>query len=433
MGKRTIRSVYGREILNSRGDPTVEAVVILEDGSTGRAAVPSGSSTGQYEAKELRDDMTDRYNGKGVLGAVENINHDLASKLIGMSASSQFAIDEAIHQADGSEDFSVIGANAALAASLACARAASSSYQLPLYRYIGGNAACTLPVPMMNLINGGAHAKNNLDIQEFMVMPVGAENYTQALEWCCKIYHCLGRLLEQKGLSLATGDEGGFSPDLQEDEEALQLLMKAIEDCGLHPYQDIVLALDAAASQWKEQQGDHYILPKRRIRYTTEELLEYWCDLSSRYPLCSLEDPFCEDDWQGFSQITHRLHNTTQIVGDDLFVTNEKRLRQGIYMDAATAILIKPNQIGTLSKTTETILKAHRAGYRTILSHRSGETEDTTIADLAVAFNAGQIKSGAPVHAERVAKYNQLLRIEQGLGKSAKWMGKDCFAFRSMF
>lgn len=383
--------------------------------------------------RSLRDEEAHRYEGLGVLSAADTIGGDIAAKLIGMSASSIFPVDEALRKLDGTEDFSSMGANTALAVSLACARAASASYHLPLYRYIGGIAANTLPVPMMNLLNGGSHAGNNLDIQEFMVMPTGAESFSQGVEWCCRVYHRLGKLLEQKGLSTAVGDEGGFAPDLPDDEEGLKLLTEAMEDCGLRPGEDMVFALDAAATQWKTAEPQNYLLPKRRAAYTMEQLVEYWEQLTCRYPILSLEDPFHEDDWQGFSQLTHNLDSRVQIVGDDLFATNEKRLSQGITMEAANAVLIKPNQIGTLTQTLETAEAAKKAGLRIVVSHRSGETDDTAIADLAVALNAGQIKAGAPCRGERVAKYNQLLRIQQGLGDNSRWPGKSCFPFRTLF
>lgn len=431
MSKRTIRSIRGREILDSRGNPTVEAVVTLEDGSSGRAAVPSGASTGKYEAKELRDENLARFGGKGVLLAVENINSSIKEGLQGASAASAYFIDKKLAELDGTEDFSNLGANAALAVSLACARAACTSYAIPLYRYLGGVCANTLPVPMMNILNGGAHAANNIDIQEFMIMPVGAASFHQGLEWCCRVYHCLGRLLEERKLSTAVGDEGGFAPNLTDDEEAIRLILEAVERCGFHPYQDFVLAIDAAASQWRTENG--YTLPKKQISYTTQQLTAYWEQLAAKYPIKSLEDPLDEDDWQGFVQLTHRLGDRVQVVGDDLFVTNPKRLWQGITMEAANAVLIKLNQAGTLTQTLQTALMAGKAGLGAVLSHRSGETEDTTIADLAVALNVGQIKTGAPCRSERVAKYNQLLRIEAGLGCGAQYPGKNCFPFRALF
>ena len=427
MSKRTIRSVRGREILDSRGNPTVEAVVTLEDGCAGRAAVPSGASTGKHEAKELRDENMARFGGKGVLLAVENINSTIHKGLQGVNAACACTVDKKLEELDGTEDFSNIGANAALAVSLACARAASTSYSIPLYRHLGGICANTMPVPMMNILNGGAHANNNVDIQEFMIMPVVAVSFSQAMEWCCQVYHCLGRLLKERRLSTAVGDEGGFAPNLADDEEAIRLVLEAVERCGFHPYQDFVLALDAAASQWHTEQG--YTLPKKQVAYTTQELIAYWEQLAAKYPIQSLEDPLDEDDWQGFVQLTHRLGSRVQIVGDDLFVTSSQRVRQGAAMEAANAVLIKPNQAGTLSKTLEAAAAAGKSNFGRILSHRSGETEDTIIADLAVAINAGQIKTGAPCRSERVAKYNQLLRIEAALGDSAKYPGKGCFPF----
>lgn len=425
MSNRTIKSIRGREILDSRGNPTVEAVVTLNDGSQGRAAVPSGASTGEYEALELRDKDPQRYQGKGTRIAAEHISGAIHDQLRGLSAAATDTIDRTLLELDGTDDKSNLGANALLAVSLACAKAAAASYQMPLYRFLGGVRANTLPVPMMNILNGGAHASNNVDIQEFMVMPVGAQSFSQGLEWCVRVYHTLAALLREKNLSTAVGDEGGFAPNLSDDEEAIVLILEAIERAGFQQYRDFVLALDAAASEWKSKEG--YLLPKKRSVYTTGELISYWEGLCARYPIQSLEDPLGEDDWQGFVQLTHRLGSTVQVVGDDLFVTNPSRLKQGIGMEAANAILIKPNQIGTLTETMDAIDMAQRAGYRTVISHRSGETEDTTIADLAVAVNAGQIKTGAPCRSDRVAKYNQLLRIQQGLGDGARFPTQRCF------
>lgn len=413
MNNRDILAVRGREILDSRGNPTVEAVVTLADGSMGRAAVPSGASTGRYEAAEVRDNDTERYGGKGTRIATENISGQIAEALFGMDAASTDKIDRTMIELDGSADKSVLGANAILAVSLACAKAAASSFKMPFYRFLGGARASTLPLPMMNILNGGAHAANNIDIQEFMIQPIGAESFPQGLEWCVRVYHKLAAILKSRELSTAVGDEGGFAPNLGDDEEAIVLILEAIEAAGFSPYQDFTLAIDAAASEWKTKTG--YLLPKKKTTYTTEELISHWEGLCARYPIHSLEDPLGEDDWQGFVQLTHRLGSTVQIVGDDLFVTNSTRLAQGIAMSAANAILIKPNQIGTLTETLEAVELAQRAGYRTIISHRSGETEDSSIADIAVAVNAGQIKTGAPCRSDRVAKYNQLLRLSDSV------------------
>lgn len=425
MSNRTIQTIKGREILDSRGNPTVEAVVTLADGSMGRAAVPSGASTGMYEAVELRDKEPDRYGGKGTRIAVENINGPIAEALKGRSAAATEQIDRTLIELDDTEGKSSLGANATLAVSLACAKAAAASFEMPLYRFLGGVRANTLPVPMMNILNGGAHASNNVDIQEFMIMPVGASSFSEGLEWCVRVYHKLASILKEKSLSTAVGDEGGFAPSLADDEDAIVLILDAIEQAGFSQYRDFVLALDAAASEWKTDTG--YLLPKKKTAYTTEQLISHWESLCSRYPIQSLEDPLSEEDWQGFVQLTHKLGSSVQIVGDDLFVTNPARLRQGISMEAANAILIKPNQIGTLSETLEAIAIAQKSGYRTIISHRSGETEDTTIADIAVAVNAGQIKTGAPCRSDRVAKYNQLLRIESGMNGTARFPAHHCF------
>lgn len=425
MNSRTIQTIKGREILDSRGNPTVEAVVTLADGSMGRAAVPSGASTGMYEAVELRDKEPDRYGGKGTRIAVENINGPIAEALKGRNAAATEQVDRTLIELDDTEDKSSLGANASLAVSLACAKAAAASFEMPLYRFLGGVRANTLPVPMMNILNGGAHASNNVDIQEFMIMPVGASSFSEGLEWCVRVYHKLASILKEKNLATAVGDEGGFAPSLADDEDAIVLILDAIEQAGFSQYRDFVLALDAAASEWKTDTG--YLLPKKKTAYTTEQLISHWESLCSRYPIQSLEDPLSEEDWQGFVQLTHKLGSSVQIVGDDLFVTNPARLRQGISMEAANAILIKPNQIGTLSETLEAIAIAQKSGYRTIISHRSGETEDTTIADIAVAVNAGQIKTGAPCRSDRVAKYNQLLRIESGMNGTARFPAHHCF------
>lgn len=420
--KRQIQSIKAREILDSRGNPTVEAVVILNDGSLGRACAPSGASTGKHERAELRDHDPSRYLGKGVQKAVDQIYHLAAPALIGCSVSQQQSIDQRLLSLIDPDSEQGLASNVLLPLSLACAKAAASSYHLPLYRYLGGAMSNTLPMPMMNLLNGGAHASNNLDIQEFMVIPVGAQNISQAIEWCSRIHHRLGELLCEKGLSCGVGDEGGFVPNLTGEEEAFLLLTEAGERANLCAGKDFVLALDAAASEWCAQtQGceQEYLLPKSQLHYNTSQLISYWEGLCAQYPIRSLEDPLGENDWQGFVQLTHRLGSRIQLVGDDLFVTDPQRIREGIGMKAANAVLIKPNQIGTLSQTIEAARLAQQNGYRVILSHRSGETEDSSIADLAVAIGAGQIKAGAPCRGERTAKYNQLLRIEEELGGSA--------------
>lgn len=420
--KRQIQSIKAREILDSRGNPTVEAVVILNDGSLGRACAPSGASTGKHERAELRDHDPSRYLGKGVQKAVDQIYHLAAPALIGCSVSQQQSIDQRLLSLIDPDSEQGLASNVLLPLSLACAKAAASSYHLPLYRYLGGAMSNTLPMPMTNLLNGGVHASNNLDIQEFMVIPVGAQNISQAIEWCSRIHHRLGELLCEKGLSCGVGDEGGFAPSLTGEEESFLLLTEAGERANLCAGKDFVLALDAAASEWCAQtQGceQEYLLPKSQLHYNTSQLISYWEGLCAKYPIRSLEDPLGENDWQGFVQLTHRLGSRIQLVGDDLFVTDPQRIREGIGMKAANAVLIKPNQIGTLSQTIEAARLAQQNGYRVILSHRSGETEDSSIADLAVAIGAGQIKAGAPCRGERTAKYNQLLRIEEELGGNA--------------
>lgn len=418
--KRQIQTVKAREILDSRGNPTVEAVVILADGSAGRAAAPSGASTGEYEAPELRDNDPARYLGKGVLQAIRQVKELIAPALLARDASCQQQVDEILCSLTDPKTGKKLGSNAMLSVSLACAKAAALSYHLPLYRYLGGALANTLPMPMMNILNGGVHAANSLDVQEFMVIPCGAQSFSQALEWCCRVYHRLKELLKEKGLSTSVGDEGGFAPNVPGEDETLSLIMQAFDRAGFVPGQDFVLGLDAASSEWvvpSEEGGEpRYTLPKAQLSYTTGELISHWEGLCAKYPIRSIEDPLGENDWQGFVQITHRLGSRVQIVGDDLFVTNPKRIAEGVAMKAANAVLIKPNQIGTLTQTLEAVRLAQRAGLRTILSHRSGETEDSTIADIAVACGAGQIKTGAPCRGERTAKYNQLLRIEEGLG-----------------
>ena len=419
-----IEKVIGREILDSRGNPTVEAEVILVDGTVGRGTAPSGASTGVYEALELRDDNKERYNGKGVTKAVENINTIIANAIIGMDASDIYALDRKMIQTDGTKDKSRLGANGILAVSIAAARAAANALELPLYRFLGGVAGTKMPIPMMNILNGGAHAANNIDIQEFMIMPVGASSFKEALRWCAEVFHALADILKAKGLVTSVGDEGGFAPNLANEDEAITLILDAIRNAGYKPETDFVIAIDAAASEWKGKEKGEYILPKSGIRYTSDELIERWKSLVYKYPIISIEDALDEEDWGGWKKLTRELGDKVQLVGDDLFVTNTERLKQGIGNGCGNSILIKLNQIGTISETLEAIKMAHNAGYTAIASHRSGETEDTTIADLAVALNTGQIKTGAPSRSERVAKYNQLLRIEEELGNTAvypKW------------
>ncbi|MDU7336601.1 MAG: phosphopyruvate hydratase [Clostridium sp.] len=421
-----IKDVKGREILDSRANPTVEAEILLENGVSARAAVPSGASTGQFEALELRDKDAARFGGKGVQKAVANINTIIRDRLIGMDVSDVAAIDAAMLELDGTKDKSNLGANAILAVSLAAAQTAAKAQGVPLYRFLGGAAADTLPVPMMNIVNGGAHAANNVDIQEFMIMPVGAPNFREGLRMCTEVFHSLAAILKKEGLSTAVGDEGGYAPNLKSDEEAVQYLLRAIEAAGYKPYDDFMLAIDAASSEWKSDKGT-YLLPKSQKHYTTDELIAFWEDLVSKYPIRSIEDGLDEEDWDGWKKLTDRLGDKVQLVGDDLFVTNTERLQKGIELGCGNSILIKLNQIGSLTETLNAIKMAHSAGYTAVVSHRSGETEDTTIADLAVAMNAGQIKTGAPSRSERVAKYNQLLRIEEDLGKSSRYPGKACY------
>ncbi len=404
-----IQKVMGSEILDSRGNPTVSATVQLTDGTVGTAAAPSGASTGKFEAVELRDGDQRRYGGKGVLKAVRHINEIISPALEKAHSLTVRQVDDILRKLDGTPNKSHLGANATLAVSLACARAMAAHYRMPLYRFLGGAAASRLPVPMMNILNGGAHAANNIDIQEFMIIPAQAESFKEGLRWCAEIYHVLGAQLKQKGLSTGVGDEGGFAPDLGSDEEAIEEILRAVEKAGYGG--KVTLALDAAGSEWAQDIG--YKLPKRGKCYSAEDLIEYWEGLINKYPIVSIEDPLGEEDFAGWAEMTARLGSRVQLVGDDLFVTNIERLQQGIDEGAANAILIKPNQIGTLTETLEAIDLAKRSGYKTIISHRSGETEDTFIADLAVAVNAGQIKTGAPCRTERVAKYNRLLRIEE--------------------
>ena len=428
MKQLKISAVAGREILDSRGNPTVEAEVTLTDGTTARGCAPSGASTGAFEALELRDGDSTRYGGKGVTRAVENINTALAAAIVGMDATDTYAVDAALCRADGTEDKSRLGANAILAVSIAVCRAAADGLGLPLYRFLGGVNGNRLPVPMMNVLNGGAHAANALDTQEFMLLPVGAPSFREAVRWCAEVYHALAALLRERGLTTAVGDEGGFAPDLSGDREALETLLAAIERAGYTPGTDFMLAMDAAASEWKSPKGrGFYKLPKAGTELTTGELTAHWQRLAAEYPLRSLEDGLDEEDWEGWQQLTRQLGSRVQLVGDDLFVTNTRRLEKGIRLGAGNAVLIKPNQIGTVSETLEAIKMAQKAGYNAISSHRSGETEDTTIADLAVALNTCQIKTGAPCRTERVAKYNQLLRIEEQLGESAVYPGMAAF------
>ena len=422
-----IEKVIGREIIDSRGNPTVEAEVTLADGTVGRGCAPSGASTGEFEALELRDGDRYRFGGKGVLQAVDNINTIMAPAIQGIDASDIYAVDAAMIAADGTKDKSKLGANAILAVSIAAARAAAASLDIPLYRFLGGLQANRLPVPMMNILNGGAHAANTVDVQEFMIMPAGARTFREGLRWCTEVFHALQALLKKEGLATSVGDEGGFAPDLKSDEEAIQYILAAIEKAGYKPGQDFVLAMDAAASEWKGEKKGEYILPKAGTKFTSEELIEHWKQLVEKYPIISIEDGLDEEDWEGWQKMTAELGDKVQLVGDDLFVTNTERLAKGISMGCGNSILIKLNQIGSVSETLEAIKMAHKAGYTAVTSHRSGETEDTTIADLAVALNTCQIKTGAPSRSERVAKYNQLLRIEEALGASAVYPGMGAF------
>ena len=423
-----IEKVIGREILDSRGNPTVEAEVYLVDGTIGRGTAPSGASTGEFEALELRDGDKSRYLGKGVSKAVENINTTINDVLEGMDASDIYAVDKAMIEADGTKDKSKLGANAILAVSIACARAAAISLDIPLYRFLGGVNANRLPVPMMNILNGGAHASNNVDVQEFMIMPVGAPSFKEALRWCAEVFHNLAALLKAEGLATSVGDEGGFAPNLTGgDEEAIEFILKAVEKAGYKPGVDFMIAMDAASSEWKTGTIGKYKLPKAGTEFTSAELVEHWKKLVEKYPIISIEDGLDEEDWEGWKLLTKELGGKVQLVGDDLFVTNTERLKKGIDNGCANSILIKLNQIGSVSETLEAIKMAHKAGYTSISSHRSGETEDTTIADLAVALNTCQIKTGAPSRSERVAKYNQLLRIEEELGESAVYPGIKAF------
>jgi len=424
-----IVDVIGREILDSRGNPTVEAEVVLDDGTIGRGMAPSGASTGEFEALELRDGDKKRYLGKGVTNAVDHINNEIAEELIGMDASDIYAIDKTMIDLDGTKDKSKLGANAILAVSIACCRAAAESLGIPLYKFLGGVNANRLPVPMMNILNGGAHADSSVDTQEFMVMPVGAPSFKEGLRWCAEVFHNLKKLIKDMKDVTAVGDEGGFAPNsLKGDEDAIELILKAIKAAGFKPGEDFMLAMDAAASEWKSPKGKgFYKLPKAGTEYTSKELIAHWKSLVEKYPIISIEDGLDEEDWEGWQEMTKELGGKVQLVGDDLFVTNTERLSKGISLGAGNAILIKLNQIGSVSETLEAIKMAHKAGYAAVTSHRSGETEDTTIADLAVALNTCQIKTGAPSRTERVAKYNQLLRIEEELGDSACYPGMAAF------
>ena len=425
----TIEKVIGREILDSRGNPTVEAEVYLMNGTIGRGEAPSGASTGEYEALELRDGDAARYLGKGVQKAVSNINTVIRSALAGMDASDIYAIDRAMIETDGTKDKSNLGANAILAVSIACAKAAAAALGLPLYRFLGGVQGTMLPVPMMNILNGGAHADSAVDTQEFMIMPVGASSFREALRWCAEVFHTLRKLLREMGDVTAVGDEGGFAPNkLTSDEEAIEKILEAIRAAGYEPGKDFMIAIDAASSEWKSEKGKgHYKQPKSRREFTSDELIAHWESLVDKYPIISIEDGLDEEDWEGWQKMTAQIGTKVQLVGDDLFVTNTERLSKGIALGAGNSILIKLNQIGSVSETLEAIKMAHAAGYTAVTSHRSGETADTTIADLAVALNTCQIKTGAPSRSERVAKYNQLLRIEEELGASARYAGMHAF------
>ena len=422
-----IEKVIGREILDSRGNPTVEAEVYLADGTVGRGTAPSGASTGEFEALELRDGNKSRYGGKGVSKAVENINTVINDAVKGIDASDTYAVDKAMIDADGTKDKSKLGANAILAVSIAAARAASIAIGVPLYRFLGGVSGNRLPVPMMNILNGGAHAANTVDVQEFMIMPVGAPSFKEALRQCAEVFHALAALLKSKGLATSVGDEGGFAPDLGSDEEAIRYILEAVKNAGYEPGKDFMIAMDAASSEWKGSKKGEYILPKAGTKFTSSELIAHWKQLVEKYPIISIEDALDEEDWEGWQELTKELGGKVQLVGDDLFVTNTERLAKGISLGCGNSILIKLNQIGSVSETLEAIKMAHKAGYTAISSHRSGETADTTIADLAVALNTCQIKTGAPSRSERVAKYNQLLRIEEELGASAVYPGMAAF------
>lgn len=423
-----IEKVIGREIMDSRGNPTVEAEVYLADGTVARGTAPSGASTGEFEALELRDGDKSRYLGKGVQKAVENINTIINEAISGLDASDIYAVDKAMIEADGTKDKSKLGANAILAVSIACCRAAATALDIPLYRFLGGVSGNRLPVPMMNIVNGGCHAlSSGLDVQEFMVMPVGAPSFKEGLRWCSEVFHALASILKERGLATSVGDEGGFAPALASDEEAIETILEAVKKAGYEPEKDFMIAMDAASSEWKTKEKGKYKLPKAGTVYTSEELIEHWKKLVEKFPIISIEDALDEEDWEGWKKLTVKLGDKVQLVGDDLFVTNTKRLSKGISLGCGNSILIKLNQIGSVSETLEAIKMAHEAGYTAIASHRSGETEDTTIADLAVALNTCQIKTGAPSRSERVAKYNQLLRIEEQLGSAAVYPGMGAF------
>ncbi len=423
-----IEKVIGREIMDSRGNPTVEAEVLLADGTIGRGTAPSGASTGEFEALELRDGDKARYGGKGVTKAVENINTTINDVLVGLDASDIYAVDRAMLAADGTKDKSNLGANAILAVSIAAARAAAISLDIPLYRFLGGVSGNRLPVPMMNILNGGAHATNTVDTQEFMIMPVGAPTFKEALRWCAEVFHNLAKILKAKGLATSVGDEGGFAPNLSSDDETIETILEAVKAAGYEPGKDFMIAMDAASSEWKSEKGKgYYHQPKSGRDFTSDELIQHWADLVEKYPIISIEDALDEEDWEGWQKLTKELGDKVQLVGDDLFVTNTERLSKGISLGCGNSILIKLNQIGSVSETLEAIKMAHKAGYTAISSHRSGETADTTIADLAVALNTCQIKTGAPSRSERVAKYNQLLRIEEELGDAAVYPGMQAF------
>ncbi len=424
-----IVDVVGRQVIDSRGNPTVEVEVYVDDGINtymGRAAVPSGASTGIFEACELRDGDKSKFMGKSVLKAVDAVNTEIAEAIIGLNALDQVEIDRVMIDLDGTPNKSRLGANAILGASLATAKAAAECLGMPLYTYIGGCNAKTLPVPMMNILNGGAHASNNVDIQEFMIMPVGAPTFSEALRWCTEVFHNLKKVLSDMGMTTAVGDEGGFAPNLKKDEDALKVIVEAIEKAGYKAGEDFMIAIDAASSEWYEEDGT-YLLPKAKKRMTKQQLVNYWKNLAAKYPIISLEDGVAEDDWEAWAMLTKAIGGKVQLVGDDLFVTNVERLSTGIEKGVANSILIKVNQIGSLTETLDAIQMANRAGYTAVISHRSGETEDTTIADIAVALNAGQIKTGAPSRTDRVAKYNQLLRIEEELGDTAMYLGRKAW------
>lgn len=428
----SIEGICAREILDSRGNPTLEAEVYTEGGFVGRAAVPSGASTGAFEAYELRDGDSERYMGQGVLKAVKNVNEEISDALLGCNVLDQIHIDKTLIALDGTKNKSRLGANACLAVSLACAKAAASALGQSLYNYIGGVNARVLPVPMMNIINGGKHADNSISCQEFMIMPVGAKSFRDALRWCAEVFHTLKKILKEKDYSTAVGDEGGFAPNLENDEEAVKIIVEAVERAGFKTYDDFMIALDPASTEMYEEakkrneDGKYYMWKTDRL-LSREEMVEMWADWSVKYPIISIEDGMAEEDWEGWDMLTRRLSDKVQLVGDDLFVTNSERLKKGISLSVANSILIKVNQIGTLTETIEAIELANRAGYTAVTSHRSGETEDTTIADIAVAMNSGQIKTGAPSRTDRTAKYNRLLRIEEELGESAIYLGKDAY------